>query len=347
MKNIILISLLVMLIACTVSATTTNIIRKNMNGDIRLESDSVEAASWKDILYAFLDGADVDKIVANSTKCVKNTDYSYDQLYEGIMHIVTRGWDWDNYLDLLSSVATVTPVVRTCYNVTVSTVKDSKGYINRFTSFTDFVAQARDNALRHIFDWYDVAAKINDAIVRSDQKTLAFQIGRAINLLLYFPPKLNYIVNSSLQLGEIPDFRWLEDFMKGFINGTKLLSSQNIKTCINETEFIVKSIEDANDQFGKQTDDGYREGVFELADVLEHLRPVNDGCYKGGIDIQTIIQKYIKTFKSPLDIVINAARHFNQIYSDVLGCYQNIHNEKWEEAGKNAGDIFYNIFFLQ
>lgn len=342
-----IIALLVLVLTIAANATNYIPLRQAVKGQATNNLDPVNADTWKDILFAFLDGADVDVLVANSTLCISNSINMVNNIEEAVLHIVTRGWDWDNWLDFTSSVGTITPFVRTCYDVTYSSIHLGTDYVDSFSSFIDFANQAKNNAMMHIFDWYDVMAKVNDAIAKKKNKDLAFQIGRAITLLLVFPPKSTDVYASEYTELALPDLRPYEDFLKGFINGTQVFGSKSVKSCVNETEFMVKSIEDAQVQFNKKTDEGTRMGVFELADMFEHFRPLNEQCYNGVADVQAIIKKYINTFTSLIDIAINAARHFNQIYGDILGCYQNWRNKKYYEAGKNAGDVFYNVFFTK
>jgi hypothetical protein len=293
-----------------------------------------------------LDGAEIDKVISNSTTCLHNIENGYDDIIEAISHFSKRGWSWENYLDMTGALGDVTGIVRVCFNVTDATITQAREHFNSFDSIVDFALQAKDNAVVHLFDWYDVYTKISEAIEKKRNKDVAFQAGRSARLFLEFTPSMH----SELIYGEavdLPDLRPVEEFLKGFLNGTQILSSDKIQRCVNETEFMVASIEDANTQFSKGTDDGFREGIFEIADMFEHLRPLNEQCYTGFNDVRTIIQKYIKTFKSPLDIVLNAARHFNEIYGDILGSVQHFHNEEWRSMGKDVGDIVFSVFFSQ
>jgi hypothetical protein len=346
-----LISMCLVLLAFNASALSRNSIKEAMAGSMKLDSDSFGSDTWKDYFDAFLDGANVDEIVANSTDCVHDVEYSYDDTAEAISHFVSRGWSWETWLDLNEAIGTYTPLVRTCYDVTADSVEDAKDHFQRFDSVTDFALQAKDNIVVHIFDWYNIISKFNEAISKKKNKEIAFQAGAALNLFLNFDSKLtptNGQESELYALGDIDDLlRNAEEFMKGFLNGTKVLSSQRVKNCVNETEFMVASVEDAVDQFQKHTDEGFREGVFEIADTFEHFKPINEQCYYAVGDIETTIQKYIKTFKTPLDILFNAARHFNELYGDILGFIQHTKNGEWYDSGKDFGDIFYNIFFDQ
>lgn len=342
MQRIVLFVLLTVMLVYTAHGATT---RNTQQRIATLLGKSGLTETYKELLDALLEGAGVDNIVANSTECLHDVEHTYDDVGEAISHFVQRGWSWENYLDLNGALGDFTPLIRTCYNVTESSIDQARDHFGQFESFVDFANQAKNNAISHFMDWYDVYYKISEAIDKKRNKDVAFQVGRAFRLLLDFTPKM---VNDNIEeFGELelPDLRPFEDFLKGFLNGTQILSSDKIKRCVNETEFMVASIEDANTQFRKGTDEGFKEGVFELADMFEHLRPLNEQCYNGIIDVEDIVKKYIKTFTSPLDIILNAARHFNQIYADALGVVQHCKNSEWKECGKDAGDVFYNIFF--
>jgi hypothetical protein len=325
--------LFVVLALTSVSAAQIN---SRMNG-------GRNAVEWKEYFDSFLEGVGADDLVEHSTDCVHNLEQGWEDMSEAINHIYVRGWTWENWLDLQGALGDVTPIVRTCYNVTEESVDGIKKHYGSFGSFVNFIKKATENAGKHVFDWYDVYAKINEAVTRGRPKEIAYQIGRSVRLLLDFP--VTAPVQQTTQEVSLPDLRPLEDFMKGFLNGTKLLDSDNIKKCINETEFMVQSIEDAQAQFNKKTPEGFKNGIMELADMFAHLKPLNEECVGSYADIKSIIAKYIKTFSSPLDIALNAAKHFKEIYSDVLSGIQDFNSARYKDAGRDMGDIFYNIFF--
>jgi hypothetical protein len=339
------ISLFVVLMVLVAQAAMPGAVKSRFGGKPTLASDKTLTSTWRELIDAFLDGSDINKIVSkNSTTCAHDFEDSWDDINEAVDHFIVRGWSWENWVDLNGAVGTFAPLIRVCYDVTFISKQDLDYYIGSFDSLVDFAVQAKDNVLRHIFDWYDVITKLNDAYAKQKDKDVAYQVGRALNLFFYFVPKMP-AQNQILTVRDIPSFRWLEEIFKGFINGTQVLSSKNVKNCINNTEFLVKSIEDANVQFRKQTDAGFREGVFELADIFSVLKPLNVDCYVGYGDVQAVIQKYIKTFTSPLDIAFNAAKHFNQLYVAGIDLVQKYYNSEWYQLGYDAGQIFFYIFF--
>lgn len=339
------ISLFVIAMVLVAQAANPGAIRKNMKGGPILASDEVGADTWKDLIDSFIDGTDIDTIIRHTSDCVHNVEFSWQDTNEAIGHFIQRGWTWENWLDLTDSIGTFTPLIRNCYNVTLDADSDFIQYINAFDSLVDFGLQAKDNVLRHIFDWYDIINKFNTAFAAKKNKEVAYQAGRGVSLFFVFTPRMDTPRGLPVTLGDLPDFRWLEEIFKGFINGTQVFSSKNVKNCVNQTEFIVKSIEDANVQFRKKTPDGNREGAFELADICAVIKPLNVDCYTGYGDIQAVIQKYIKTFSSPLDIAFNAAKHFNQIYVDILSIVQHYDHSEWFKLGHDFGEIFFYIFF--
>ena len=115
-------------------------------------SDFELSAKWRELFDAFLDGTNVEKLIDNSTECVHEIITGYDDLNEAIDHISYRGWTWDNYLDLTDALGDTTPIVRVCYDVSTESVQDLKDYFGSFDGFVDFVVQAKDNAIGHLFD---------------------------------------------------------------------------------------------------------------------------------------------------------------------------------------------------
>lgn len=344
-----LISVLLLVCAFSAHAVSRDYIRNQMMKGLRMESDSFGSDTWKDILDSFLDGAAVDNFVDNSTDCVHDFEYSYTDMSEAVSHLYSRGWSWENYLDLNEALGSFTPLIKTCYDVSFDSYSDVITHFSKFDSFATFATQAKDNVVVHVFDWYDVVAKINEAVSSSSSKDIAYQVGRSITLFLNFEAKMPSPTKTTQGVNNLGDFddllRYAEEFMVGFLNGTQVLSSDSVTNCINETEFMVASVEDAYTQFEKSSTEGTREGVFELADMFEHLKPLNEDCYSAYGDIETIVQKYIATFSSPLDIALNAAKHFNELYVDVISLIQHYKNNEWKSTGQDMGDIFYNIFF--
>lgn len=343
MNKIILIALAMVALSC-VTATPRSIIRDSMKVSAGLDNTEMLSTTYKELFDSFMDGTNIENFVKNSTACVHNTESGYEDMSEAIGHFAYRGWTWENYLGLNEALGDFTPIIRVCYDVSIDSVHDVRDHFGQFDDFVDFAKQAKDNFVVHLFDWYDVYDKINTAMKAGRSKDIAFQVGRAITLFLNFTPQMRAQVHEATPV-ELPDLKPYQDFLEGFLNGTKVLSSDKIKNCVNETKFMVQSVTDANTQFGKKTDEGYREGVFELADMFEHLKPLNQECYEGVVDVEDIIKKYIKTFKSPLDIVFNALKHFNDLYKDGISFLQHFKNSEWKEAGKDAGDVFYNVFF--
>lgn len=305
-------------------------------------SKSVTATvTWKELFDSFMEGANLDDLIGNTTDCVHYVERGYDDLSEAINHLVYRGWTWENYLDLMGAMADFTPISRTCYDVVGETIVSLSEHFARFNGFIDFMTQVFNNAKLHFFDWYTLYTKITDALSRNRPKEVAFQIGTGVVLLFNFKPRAE--LNQIYTEVSIPNFDWAVDFFRGFLNGTRILSSDRIKKCINETDFVVDSITDANTEFKKGTDEGRRNGIFELTDIFAHLRPWQEQCVGGFQDLEKILLSYFNTFDSPMDIVYNAIRHMSEISISFVSALQNFKNSNWEALGKNIGDIVYNV----
>ena len=310
-----------------------------------LMSDAELKATWYELIDAFFDGAQADTLVKNTTLCVKQLEKGNDDMYKVMYNFYWYGWTWQYYLDFNGALGDLTPIIRTCYDVIDNSTVGTINHFSKFKDIVDFANQAKDNCVRNLFTWYDVYSRITDAINRGIQKDVSYQIGRSIRLFFDFVPRQSEVdTHVSISL---PDFRPFEDFIVGFLNGTRVISSPSIKKCINETEFIVASFEDGNRCFQNGTVNSFRCAVFEVADVAEHLRPFNEHCYQAGTDIYTTIIKYIQTFKTPMDFVFNALRHIYEISTDALAFYQHIIGANWKSAGYDIGEIVFFVFIDQ
>ena len=300
--------------------------------------------TWKELFDNFLEGVKLDELIDNTTNCVHYVEDGYGDVSEAIGHFIQRGWTWENYLDFLGSLGNMTPITRTCFDVVVESRENLVEYIAEFEGFVDFAGQAWNNAVYNSFTWFSIGTDIWTAIQNNRPREIAFNVGVAVRTFFDFKPKLNAEINVAREVVGLPDLRFLEEFLKGFLEGSQVFSSDNISNCVNQTEFVVASIEDANKEFGKRTEDGFRNGVFELADVFEVLKPLNADCLAGGTDIRNTFISIYKTFQSPLDIVLNAARHFTEISAAALGLYQDFKNGQWHGVGKELGTIFFHVF---
>lgn len=341
-----LVSIWIALFMLSIHASSPQYMRSFLRGNTKLETDSnpERKPTWKEIIDAFIDGTEIDDMFDNTTECVHDFEISYEDIYEATNHFIQRGWTWENWIDLNGAIGTITPLVRTCYDPTHDSINDAKDYFGSFNSIIDFGMQARDNVLVHIFDWYDVSAKINDYFQKGKTKDLANEIGHALNLFFVFDPKSPREARSTQSMNALPDLHWLENFLQGFINGTQVLSSESVVNCVNETLFMVDSLTDANAQFKKGGEEGFKQGVFEIADMCEHSKPLNQECKNGLEDVIKIVQKYINTFKNPSDILFNAAKHFMELYQDSIDFMQSLNKEEWYDAGLDLGDMFYLVF---
>ena len=311
-----------------------------------LISDAELQATMYEIIDAFFDGAQVDTLIKNSTTCVKQLEKGNDDMYKVFYNVYWYGFTWQYYLDFNGALGDLTPIIRVCYDVIGNSTIALKAHFSKFIDFVDFATQAKDNCVRNLFTWYEVYTRITDAINRGLPKDISYQVGRSVRLFFDFVPKQSAVVDSKLEVS-LPDFRPIEDFIVGFLNGTRVISSPSIKKCINETEFIVASFEDGNRCFQNGTVDSFRCAVFEVADVAEHLRPFNEHCVQAGIDVYTTILKYIDTFKTPTDFYFNMMRHIYEIYGDAIAFYQGIVNANWKSSGYNLGEIVFFVFVDQ
>ncbi|CAI2374552.1 unnamed protein product [Moneuplotes crassus] len=297
----------------------------------------------QELFDSFLEGFDVNSFVTNSTECIHKTEKGYVDISEAVNHLIHRGWTWENHLDLLGSFGNMTPITRTCFDVAVGARDQITDFFGNFDGFIDFATQVKDGAIANAWEWYTISSAIVSSIQGNRPKEVAFQAGKALALLFKFNPRFTAqdIVKTIVSL---PSLKPLEDFLVGFIEGSTVFDSENIKGCVSETEFLVQSVEDANKEFSRGTEAGFREGVFEIADVFERLKPLNEGCYKGANDVIRIVTNMYNTFNSPLDIVINAARNGPAISASALGLYQAFRNENWKTVGREGGRIFFYVF---
>ena len=300
--------------------------------------------TWQQIFDSFMEGLDLDSMIDNTTNCVHLTEDGYFDVSEAVGHFVQRGWTWENYLDFLGAIGNVTPITRTCFDVVVEARADLAEYVAAFDGFVDFAAQARNNIVNNMFRWVQLTTDLFTAIQNKRAREIAHHSGVIIRAFFDFVPKLDSDISSARAVMDLPDLRPVEELLRGFLEGSRVFASDNISNCLNETEFLVASLEDASREFQKGTDAGFRNGVFEVADIFERLMPLNKNCGNGGEDIIKTFFTIYKNFQSPLDIMANALRHVPEISAAGLGVWQDFKNKEWHGVGKEMGTIFYYIF---
>lgn len=335
MKNAIFALMAILLVASSAVAVQARVIgaRTSLKAQPTVE----------ELIDSFLDGFDVNSFVKNSTECIHKSEKGTADMSEAVNHIIHRGWTWENYIDLLGSMGNLTPITRTCFDVAVGAREQISGFFGEFDGFIDFATQVKDAAIVNAWEWYTVSSAIVSAIQNNRPKEVAFQAGKALGLLFKFNPKLTREEFEAIK-ASVPSLKPLEEFFRGFIEGSTVFDSQYIKDCMTETQFIVTSVEDANREFSRGTDEGFRNGVFEIADIFEKLKPINVGCFNGFDDVVRIVTNMYNTFNSPLDIVINATRNGAAISAAALGVYQGFRNGNWNVVGRESGRIFFLIF---
>lgn len=341
MKNVIL--ALLAIIVFTSAITGAEATKTPRAGLFRAGSTVTSGPTPQELFDSFLEGFDVNSFVKNSTDCVHKTERGYVDISEAVNHMIKRGWTWENYLDILGSLANITPMTRTCFDVTIDARQQINTFFGNFDGFIDFANQVRDGIVTNAWEWYTISSALVSSIQNNRPKEVAFQVGKALALLFKFNPRLRSQEVTEFATS-LPSLRPLEDFLTGFIEGSRVFDSKNIKSCVNETEFLVASIEDANREFSRRTDAGFRAGVFEIADIFERLKPLNSWCFDGSNDVVRIVTNMYNTFNSPLDIIINAARNGPAISAAALGFYQAFRNGDWKSVGQQSGSIFFMVF---
>lgn len=341
MKNAIFALMAIMLFTSNLSTMQARLVTNMRHAG--LENSLKAQPTYIELLDSFMEGFDIDSIVNNSVECVHKSEVGIEDIGEAVNHLWFRGWTWENHLDFFGSLGNVAPITRTCFDVAVDARQQFSEFFGSFDGVVDFANQVRNGVMRNAWEWYTLGSAIVSAIQTNRPKEIAFNAGKALALLFKFDPVFKATYKSD-GVTALPDLRPIEDLLVGFIDGSQVFNSDNVKNCVNNTEFVVASVEDANREFAKRTDAGFRAGVFEIADVFEVLKPLNEYCANGFDDVQVTVQRLIRTFGSPFDIIVNATRHATGISASGLAIWQAWRNSNWKVLGTEAGKIFWYVF---
>ena len=148
------------------------------------------------IVREFMRGAQLDKYIQDSTKCldsIKATGESFASLFSLIKEHKAPNSTVELYPDVLLSgtdiLGTFSPLARSCFYSSMEAKTDITDYIKKFDSFMDYASQVGVKALANYFTLRKQITTIVYDITYAHNATLAsFHIGELTNNLLLVEP---------------------------------------------------------------------------------------------------------------------------------------------------------------
>jgi len=226
--------------------------------------------------------------------------------------------------------------------VTEDSEEDIFQYFSQFNSINDFFYQSLKNALVvRMYDWINLIADLERAIENEDWLTVFYILGNGWDLFFNFVPSRSFdrFTISSTFSSQV-------EFIEGFLNGTKVLDSENMGKCIDEANFITDSLAEARKEFAKGKKDHFKNGVFLVSGISPRLILLHGYCYFGFVDTIELAHHYIDKITSPIDIVLNVVVHYMDIITNFWGFIAYTRNDEWFESGQALGSLLYYILFV-
>ena len=142
-----------------------------------------------------------------------------------------------------------------------------------------------------------------------------------------------------------------EDFIRGVLEGSFGAVGEEVVECIQDGEVIIEDLVHVVEDFEKAIAKGDRSALIEafgyIADILKELPEEVKEC-KGVEEFVKDLEKIAAEFANPVELVIEVGEkiiwHGKSIFHDVRATVDDLHQDKYEDAGKDVGDIIKIIF---
>lgn len=302
------------------------------------------------VLDHFMEGMKINELAVNTTECVHHTDRAYTHLSAAINNISASNWTLNNHFYLLNSLGNIGPMIRTCYNSTRNGTAEFLEHFNGFNNLTDFLNQTRHHLANHTWEFYKEGSALLFALEDNRTDEAAYQLGSLTRLLIDVTPT-RHRVNNGLKGSkpfalnfQFPDLRPVSNFLTGFVNGTRILNSDNITHCVNETQYLASAFENATYGIANQTYDGFEHALFDLSHIFDHVGNHSTSCYGGLVDSLDILGDYNETLYSPREFAMNVVRNSFYLYDDAVSAYGNYTQGNQTGLGFSLGDTLFNLF---
>ena len=127
---------------------------------------------------------------------------------------------------------------------------------------------------------------------------------------------MNFNVN---QPSDINSAKGVFEFIRGFINGTKIISTPSLGTCENSFNKVYDNSVAMGNGFGKKNAKvvDYLNTLDILYDIMYKSDSLLNDCYNGAFEAGNTASNYGKMSKDPQYIAYNLVFNFGQMYNSI------------------------------
>lgn len=306
-----------------------------------LEATPEEINAW---ILEFLRGAQADEFITNSTACVNATELTVGAFVYSIEGYLADK-SIDNYFNVTKSVSSVTPMLKTCYDVSTDAFDAILNHFTKFTDFFQFMQYFMMNAVGNMADFKNLYDQAEADLANGDYDHIAYLAGVGVRKLFKFEPFNSLDLRQALSAEDEDLFERFWDFTMAFLEGTKVLATPNMTDC---SAAWVEADRTFNTAVNMIRDGGEtREAVFLVADIFGLVYPMNFNCFQGYVEAAAIIASYSSIFDSPLNIFFHLIYNFGRIYDDLAAAVAAATAGDAKALGESIGDVFYILFFIE
>lgn len=177
-------------------------------------------------------GAKADEFITNSTDCVAATEVTVSNLVYSIQGYLDNE-NMDNYFNITKSVSGVTPMLKTCYDVSTGAFDKIIQHFSEFQDFFVFMQQFMFNAIGKMADFQNIYQQIEKDYADQKYAHIANLLGVGLRKMFDFEAiRSEEEIRRLIQADEEHDaFEQFFDFTMAFLDGTRVLSTPNMTEC--------------------------------------------------------------------------------------------------------------------
>lgn len=296
----------------------------------------------------FLKGAGVPQIIANTTNCTDSTRDLAKGLDASITNMINNGFSLDSYLQTTLAIGVAQPTIKKCFGPSFESYKKTADHLSEFRDAKQFFTKMGLKVLYSFFDWYQLYYGFNDAIAKKNMTMISYYSGQFTNALLSFDNKLNGTWSDNGMLAAEPMvqgfFSSIYDLIYNFLDGSMILTQQQIGLCTNNVTDFFHNYDYAIEQFKLHTDAGTQNGVYAIADNFGIFHSVNDVCINSFKTAVQKVQDYLVIKKAPIEIIFNVVWNYRKVFKHMTSAIECSFSMDAKCIGYNTGGLIYQIF---
>ena len=234
-----------------------------------------------------MQGSKINTIVSESEDCVNANVYLLGNISAALQEY-TKKPTINNFFGITKSFEKFTPAIKFCFGSSVEATEAVYTHLKKFKTLSKFWHALVLNFENELLLFGIQVNNMKNLLLAGKFNELSFAYGEFLNKVVDFQPMMISASNPKLNDFAVNS----QDFFDGLVNGTVIFKTDNILQCFNQTRWYAESFETAFADFRKGTDQGFKDGIFAIAESFSHIYPVAFNCWKGEEDFIIQIVKH-------------------------------------------------------